>query len=768
MSLATTRGLVAWLSPASAADYTLSGSNVTQIRNKVSSVNWPVTGTLTVDPVGLNGRPAFALTGSQRCDTTEAAVVAALASGSPHTIYFFAQYGNADATETIISTGNSGASGVSIKGWGKSSSGVGTLARIFTTNDAGVITSTGSARRGDLLPHLQTWTSAGTTESLKVDGNEGADIFNAPTSALPITTNIVGLWCNRDSTPDTFFTGFFGDVLICNVEHTQAEIEAVYQLVAAAYGTLPAPPPPVVLNPNVIDVIFMTGQSNASGYAPAEQMPRLPVPTVYRWPYTYEAYSVDPPLVPSTPPDALVPLSEIYQPEFDAEFHGVDIGVARRLQEIGLQPLVFMCSAAGRPLKNTWNPVPTYGLVWPILVDEWAKFQTAAAAMYPGKVLRVHIIWIQGEWEAGGTVDGPTALTYEDDLIRLINEGWRSPTGLNMTAAHVYIWRLNSDLDTGAGPVIRAAHESVAAALPNCHIISTDGAPRLLNSLHYSSSGYGVMADRMTASILATLPTTLPEADMGTLSTELRNRLINHALGVATYTPPATISLAAFVAGVEVSGNGYTRLVVANNGTTWSAAASRLKTNAIRLEFAAATGAWGSVDEIRGYNTSTGEEMFADALASAIAVPSGNALVLAAGAIDIVAASGGLTNTYMHSLLNLAFGATAYTAETSLRIAYFNGDPQVAGVETSGTGYARAAPNNNGTTWAAAASGYARNQIAFSLGTAGADWTAATYLAIFNAAGSGLMLSAPLPETRMVLSGETEVIQATRVRPQLL
>jgi hypothetical protein len=254
---------------------------------------------------------------------------------------------------------------------------------------------------------------------------------------------------------------------------------------------------------------------------------------------------------------------------------------------------------------------------------------------------------------------------------------------------------------------------------------------------------------------------------MGTVSAPLRNRLIDHMLGVAAYTPPANIQLAAFVAGVEVSGNGYTRLVVANNGTTWAAAASRLKTNAIRLAFATASGSWGAVDEIRGYNASTGEEMFADALASAQAVTADKILVLVPGAVDITAGAGSLTNTYAHALLNLAFGATAYTAEASLQAAYFNGDPQGAGVETSGTGYARHVATSNGTTWSAASSGYARNLVPFSLGTAAANWTAATYLALFNAAGSALVLSAALPEARNVLTGETEVIQATRVRPQL-
>lgn len=259
-----------------------------------------------------------------------------------------------------------------------------------------------------------------------------------------------------------------------------------------------------------------------------------------------------------------------------------------------------------------------------------------------------------------------------------------------------------------------------------------------------------------------------PEADMGSLSTALLNRGLDHILGVAAYTAPATIELRAYLSGgVEVSGGGYALLEPDNDGTTWSAAASREKANAINLDFVTATGAaWGLVAEIRGFNPDTAEEMFRHTLETPQQIDDGDTLRIAAGALTITAPAGAVSDDVVHSLLDLIFGASAYTAETDVEFAYYDGDPQGAGVEITGTGYARDVLTNNGTTWSAAASGVSRNLIDVSVGTAGAgDWDEATHWALFDAAGTGLIMSAQLPVARTVANGDTETIQIGRIRP---
>ncbi|HEY1403849.1 MAG TPA: hypothetical protein VGB05_06965, partial [Pyrinomonadaceae bacterium] len=311
----------------------------------------------------------------------------------------------------------------------------------------------------------------------------------------------------------------------------------------------------------------------------------------------------------------------------------------------------------------------------------------------------------------------------------------------------------------------------VADTVPDCHLINTDDATFLPSgSVHFSSSGYGVLAYRTAQSILANdVPLAGNEEDMGTLSIDLRNRGANHTLGVAVYTAAATIQFAAFIGGVEVAVTGYARKSMTNNTTTWSAAAARLKTNAVEIEWDIADGAaWGLVDEIRGYNGSSGEEMFRHSLAAPQQIDEDDALYIAVGALDITAAAGAMTDVYVHKFLDLAFGGVAYPAEASTQFAYFNGNPAAAGAEVTGTGYVRDTNTSNSTTWVTASGGQVVSGIDFGLGTAGSNWTAANYFALFNAAGTGLMLSAALSPARSVLTGETETIQAGRIRVQLL
>jgi hypothetical protein len=88
----------------------------------------------------------------------------------------------------------------------------------------------------------------------------------------------------------------------------------------------------------------------------------------------------------------------------------------------------------------------------------------------------------------------------------------------------------------------------------------------------------------------------------GDVSTYLGNALLDHMLGGPDFTPAATLYFAAFVAGVEVSGNGYARKPVANNATNFPAAVAGLKALAVAQEFDAPSGSWGLVDELRVFD----------------------------------------------------------------------------------------------------------------------------------------------------------------------
>lgn len=88
----------------------------------------------------------------------------------------------------------------------------------------------------------------------------------------------------------------------------------------------------------------------------------------------------------------------------------------------------------------------------------------------------------------------------------------------------------------------------------------------------------------------------------GSFSDFLENELLDHVLGNAAYTAPATVYIALYTAaptdaggGTEVSGGSYARLSVTNNATNWPAASAGAKDNGVALTFAAATASWGTV-----------------------------------------------------------------------------------------------------------------------------------------------------------------------------
>jgi len=73
-------------------------------------------------------------------------------------------------------------------------------------------------------------------------------------------------------------------------------------------------------------------------------------------------------------------------------------------------------------------------------------------------------------------------------------------------------------------------------------------------------------------------------------------KLLDKAFGATDFTPPATFYLALLSGGVELTGNGYARIAITNNGTNWAATASRQKLMQVLQAFAAATGAWNTVE----------------------------------------------------------------------------------------------------------------------------------------------------------------------------
>lgn len=94
----------------------------------------------------------------------------------------------------------------------------------------------------------------------------------------------------------------------------------------------------------------------------------------------------------------------------------------------------------------------------------------------------------------------------------------------------------------------------------------------------------------------------------GPFSAYLKNAMLDSVFGSGS---PATVYVALTVAGVEVSGSGYTRAAVTNNSTNFPAASGGAKTNGTAITFPTPTGSWGTPDGVRLYDDLTAGNLLA-------------------------------------------------------------------------------------------------------------------------------------------------------------
>lgn len=128
---------------------------------------------------------------------------------------------------------------------------------------------------------------------------------------------------------------------------------------------------------------------------------------------------------------------------------------------------------------------------------------------------------------------------------------------------------------------------------------------------------------------------------MSAMSDYLENEILDHVLGTGAYTMPTTVYVGLATAsfnddnsGTELTGNNYSRVSAA-----FDAAASGTTSNTAALEFAAATGSWGSVTHFGIFDAaSAGNLLIHGAFTTAKTIASGDILRIAAGDLDITAA----------------------------------------------------------------------------------------------------------------------------------
>ena len=128
---------------------------------------------------------------------------------------------------------------------------------------------------------------------------------------------------------------------------------------------------------------------------------------------------------------------------------------------------------------------------------------------------------------------------------------------------------------------------------------------------------------------------------MSALSDYAENKVLDVLGANATFTAPSNVylglstgSLGDDNSGTELTGNNYSRVSV-----SFGAAASGTMSNDSAIEFAAATGSWGSVSHWGLYDAaSSGNLLVHGSFTTAKTIGSGDVLKVATGDLDITAA----------------------------------------------------------------------------------------------------------------------------------
>lgn len=128
---------------------------------------------------------------------------------------------------------------------------------------------------------------------------------------------------------------------------------------------------------------------------------------------------------------------------------------------------------------------------------------------------------------------------------------------------------------------------------------------------------------------------------MSAMSDYLENEILDHILATGSYTAPSNVYVGLYTgsfnddnSGTELTGNNYSRV-----SATFSAASSGTTSNSAAIEFAAASGSWGTVTHFGIFDAaSSGNLLIHGAFTTGKAIGSGDILKIAAGDLDITAA----------------------------------------------------------------------------------------------------------------------------------
>jgi len=248
----------------------------------------------------------------------------------------------------------------------------------------------------------------------------------------------------------------------------------------------------------------------------------------------------------------------------------------------------------------------------------------------------------------------------------------------------------------------------------------------------------------------------------GSISDALEIKLLDHVLKNDAFAVPANIYIALSTADPLDTGagvaepsppNGYARVAC----NVWDAAASRAIANTGAIEFAEATGDWGTITHFAIFDALTGGNFLAHGdLAVSKTIGDGDNASFAAGDIDISFNTGGVSDYLANKLLDHVFKTASFSQPTNIFVALATatiGDSDTGSTITEpGENYARKGHD----AYDAAAAGASENTGVITFITATAAWGTVTYVALIDALTVGnILFYAALDESKAIGNGDT-------------
>lgn len=227
-------------------------------------------------------------------------------------------------------------------------------------------------------------------------------------------------------------------------------------------------------------------------------------------------------------------------------------------------------------------------------------------------------------------------------------------------------------------------------------------------------------------------------ATTGCLSVAMSNEVLDHLLGVGSYSPPATVYLGFstanplddFSALAEPSGYNYQRTAI-----TFNTAASRQIVQGTKVTFPQASGAWGDLTHWGLFTAQTGGfGMARGALTSTLSIGSGEIAEVAAGEVVVAFVTGAIFDYLALKILDWLFRAQTFT-QPAIWVGGSTTIPTDAGgnITEPANGYGRVQVSG----WATASAGASSNSNKITLPPATGAWGTLVYGLAWDAETSG-------------------------------